>query len=400
MLFILSLMLISTVSFGQSIPSGTARYEALGYNPFIKDAAIDINRNPAWATKYKNYAFGDIGKDVVNDFQLKEQYAGINFYMLKNMSIGLVLNKFEDSFADTTFLGEANSKGVERPVVPLKLLYGWEVSPKVALGIAPYYSAWSKESGDSNYSKWNSRVLGGTAGILLNTNVGWIEASADVKTHKYKKDETIGNNNTINENFGGMSLNGYARAFFTASKSMNINIVPYVQFGMFNWEPRTTPAPANDDVSFSNMKLTAGCGVNMPIFDDAMFAGGVSFDYISNKKEHPSVNVTNTTSRFILPRFNIGIEWPFLNWLTGRMGYSRSVMSHKDETQSVKTTYTTVTEVSDAKQTITLGIGLHFNRFSLDLTVADKFLHEGIYFINGQSSAIFGALSASYNFAK
>jgi hypothetical protein len=98
---IILLLLVSSVGlFAQSIPSGTGRYEALGYNPFIMDAATDINRNPAWAGIYYNYAFGDIGtatssSEGGSDFVLDNQYAGINFHIGKMLSLGAVLTKMK-----------------------------------------------------------------------------------------------------------------------------------------------------------------------------------------------------------------------------------------------------------------------------------------------------------------
>jgi hypothetical protein len=77
-LVVLLLMVMAVGVYAQSIPSGTGRYEALGSSPYILDAATDIYNNPVWSSYYRNYAFGDIGRDVVNDFQLSGQYAGVS----------------------------------------------------------------------------------------------------------------------------------------------------------------------------------------------------------------------------------------------------------------------------------------------------------------------------------
>ena len=98
-LFIFAVLLFSNISYCQnnSIPGGPGRYEALGSSPFILDPVIDINNNPAWSGVYKNYVFANIGRNSVNQNQLTDQYAGVNFGIgtKKNMNLGLVLNKSE-----------------------------------------------------------------------------------------------------------------------------------------------------------------------------------------------------------------------------------------------------------------------------------------------------------------
>lgn len=397
---LLAIMLMSAVSYGQSIPSGTARYEALGFNPFIKDASIDINRNPAWTTQYRNYAFGDIGRDVVNEFQLKEQFAAVNFGISKEIALGMVLNKYEDRWndMDTSMI---SGYGINRPVVPFKLTFGWQASPNLALGLAPYFTSWSKETSDSNITKLNSIVFGGTIGLFSDLKGGWVEGAVDLKFHKYKKDATISNSQTVNENNGGLSLGVFARGFFNVNKQMDLNLVPYVEFSMFNWDPRqTVPTLAGDDKSYKNMSFGGGLGINMPIFDKGLLAGGISLGYVSTKNEQPSANNTHTITNFIFPAFNLGLEWPFTEWLTGRLGYQRAVGSEKDETIKTKTTYTTSTFVTDADHTITAGLGFHFNRFSIDGVIGEKFLKEGVYIVSGRPNNLFGMLSASYYFGK
>lgn len=401
---LLGIMLVTSVSFGQSIPSGTARYEALGYNPFIKDASIDINRNPAWSTVYRNYAFGDLGRDVVgtDQYQLTEQWAGINFGVSKDVSLGLVLNKFEDRWTSYNDYINGQNLGIQRPVVPLKVLFGWQMSPKFALGVAPYYAGWSKETQDTsnNLTKWSSSTLGGTIGLLGKLEGGWIEGAVDVKTNGFKFDQTIGTTNNKNENEGGLQMNVYTRGFFTVNKNLGVNLVPYLNFAMFSWNPTTTPVLAGGYPKYSDLSFMGGIGINMPVLDNGLLAGGLSAGYHSFETKYESVNLTNKVSEFVLPQFNLGLEWPFTEWLTGRAGYSRSVYSTKDEWTGAANMYTTQTGVSDAKQTITCGFGLDFNRFNLSGTVGEKLFKEGFYIMTGKTNDLFGVLSASYYFGK
>ncbi len=400
-IMLLGIMLVSSVSFGQSIPSGTARYEALGYNPFIKDASIDINRNPSWSTVYRNYAFGDIGRDAIgsDQYQLTEQWAGINFGVSKDVSLGLVLNKFEDMWTDFNRV----SNGVQRPVVPLKVLFGWQLSPKFALGIAPYYAGWSTEHDTVGLNeKRSSMSLGGTLGILGKLDGGWIEGAVDLKTNKFKNDNTVAGVNSVYENTGGLQMDIFTRAFFTVNKNLGVNLVPYLAFGMYSWEETSTPTIPSGYLKFSHMNFKGGIGMNMPILDNGLLAGGLTVGYYSFEKKQDVANQKETYSEFTLPQFNLGIEWPFTDWLTGRAGYSRSVISAKDEmtTGNAGTWFYSGTGVSDSKQTITCGFGLDFNRFNLSGTVGEKLFKEGFYIMTGKSNDMFGVISASYYFGK
>jgi hypothetical protein len=398
-IMLLGIMLVSAVSHAQSIPSGTARYEALGYNPFIKDASIDINRNPAWTTVYRNYAFGDLGREVVNQYELTEQFGAVNFGVSKDVALGLVLNKFEDNWTDFNRV----SNGVQRPVVPLKVLFGWQMSPKFALGLAPYYASWSTEHDSTSLNqKHKSSSLGGTVGILGKMDGGWIEGAVDVKTNKFKNDYTIAGVNSVYENEGGLQMDIFTRGFFTVNKNLGINLVPYLAFGMYGWNETTTPTIAGGYLKFSHMNFRGGIGINMPILGDGMLAGGLTAGYYSFEKKQEVANEKETYTEFTLPQFNLGAEWPLTDWLTGRLGYSRAVISTKDEytTGTAGTWFYSGTGVSDSKQTITAGFGLHFNRFSLDGTVGEKLFKEGFYILTGKTNDMFGMLSVSYNFAK
>jgi hypothetical protein len=53
---------------------------------------------------------------------------------------------------------------------------------------------------------------------------------------------------------------------------------------------------------------------------------------------------------------------------------------------------------SDNTQTVSLGAGFHFGRFSIDATVSERWLKSGINFVSGTNNDLFGVISASYNF--
>lgn len=61
---------------------------------------------------------------------------------------------------------------------------------------------------------------------------------------------------------------------------------------------------------------------------------------------------------------------------------------------------TSLTIASDPIQTINLGLGMQFGRFSLDGTIGEKLLKNSPYVISGQTNDLYGVISASYNFKK
>ncbi|MBN1633901.1 MAG: hypothetical protein JW917_07045 [Ignavibacteria bacterium] len=384
-------LMFTNVSFSQSIPSGTARFEALGYNPFLWDASIDINRNPAWAGYYHNYTFGDIGRDVINDFQLSSQFGAVNFGVSKDVSLGMVLNKREDRWNE--FVGTGGfAPSVAEPIVPFKLLFAY-ATKDFSLGLAPYIASWKMDSTiNSVDQEWSSMVLGGTIGTVIKFDKNLFEGAVDVKINSYEYTNTD-TNIADSKTDGGLQLGAFLRGKFYLAKGSSIAFVPYASFGMFNWTPNTGGVAGNE---IKNMDFAIGAGINMPVLDDGLMMGGLSFGYstyqVTDAFEYSSMR---------LPQFNLGLEWGFTDWLTGRLGYSRAVFS--DKVTVVAVTPNNVWNyqyASDATQTITMGLGLNFGRFSIDGTIGERLLKQGPYVFTGQSNDLFGMISASYNFKK
>jgi hypothetical protein len=414
---LLLLVIMTAGTFAQSIPSGTARFEALGYNPFIMDAAIDINRNPAWGSMYRNYAFGDLGRATGegSDFFLDDQYVGVNFGLGKMTTLGLVLNKDESAWGlfNDPFSSQRPDT-LTAPIVPLKLLFTY-ATKKLSLGIAPYYASFSRNnnfatSENVNEVDWSSSSLGGTIGAISTMKTGWVELAVDFKLNKFKRESTNSNpaSSEIIESEGGMQLGAFVRGWLLVNKPHKVNLVPYVNFAMYSWNPKVTTSPTATTTGQTDLKyftLNGGVGMNMPILDDGLLAGGVSTGLSSYERTANDTTLQDVKiDVFTLPQFNIGLEWSFADWFTARMGYSRSVMN-VDETYTgtgvvVNTQEYKKTVASNPDQTINIGAGFHFDRFSIDGTIGEKFFQRGPWVLSGRSTDLFGVLSASYNFNK
>ncbi|MCI0472320.1 MAG: hypothetical protein L0Y76_01920 [Ignavibacteria bacterium] len=404
-----AMMLISSVSFGQAIPSGTARYEALGNSPFILDASIDMNNNPAWTTQYKNYAFGDLGRNTVNDFELSDQWAGANFGVSKKINLGIVANKTESmwsAFSNWNSNYVVDSLGISAPIVPLKVLFGWQTSPNFALGVAPQFASWSSEndqtvSGVNSNLKKSSMTFGGTVGVIGKLNKSdWIEGAVDFKSNTFSWESTSPSGNQTIDNSGGMELGIFTRAFFVVEKSLSLKLVPFLSFDMYGFDPQNSASTAAFN-QYSWMNFMGGLGINMPVLDDGFIAGGLSFGY-SSYEDKLDGSGTFSANEFMLPEINMGIEWNFTEWLQGRVGYQRAVSngSYKWEATSGDVYENKNSFASNPVQTISTGLGFQFGRFSLDGTIGEKFYKQSPYIVSGKTQDVFGVLSASYNFAK
>lgn len=402
-LAIMLLFVMAVAAFAQSIPSGTGRYEALGNSPFILDAATDINNNPAWNNYYRNYAFGDIGRSVINDFELSDQYAGATFGVGKKLNLGMILNKRDDMWSAFNIDGWAgNNVGVSDPIVPFKGLIGYTASKNFHLGLAPYYAAWSRDStttGDTtavNFDQSGSSI-GGTLGFVYLIKKGWVEGALNFGMNKYKSEFSQGSNTTTYENEGGIEFGAGFRAWIYPKTNSKLAVVPVLGFSTYSWNPKVTSTTTLTGLNYSWLGLNGGVGINLPVMDDIQIAGGVIVEYNSFKADSGSFEYKSTD--FILPRFHLAGETSIADWLTGRFGYSRSVNMSKTETSSGSfTVERNETIPSSSIQTISLGAGFHFGRFSIDATVSERWLKEGINFVSGRQNDLFGVVSASYNF--
>ena len=401
-LAVMLLLFMAVGAFAQSIPSGTGRYEALGNSPFILDAATDINNNPAWNCYYRDYAFGDIGRNVINSFALSDQYAGVTFGVGKKLNLGMILNKRDDRWDLFNIDGwGGNNVGVSTPIVPFKGLIGYTASKNFAL--APYIAMWSADStttGDTNAVNYtaSSYAIGGTLGFGYIIKKGWVEGAVKFGMNKYKNEVTMPGNTTTYENEGGIDLAANFRAWIYPKNNSKIAIVPVLGFSTYSWDPKVTSGSVTmTGLNYSWLAFNGGIGLNWPVSDDIQLAGGVLAGYTGYKADSGSVTIKNTY--FEAPRFHLSGETAIADWLTARFGYMRSVTFTKNsnETGSV-TVERTYTAASNYDQTVSLGAGFHFGRFSIDATVSEQWLKQGINFVSGTQTDLFGVVSASYNF--
>lgn len=404
-LAVMLLFVLAVGAYSQSIPSGTGRYTALGSSPFILDASTDIFNNPAWNNYYRNYAFGDLNTSAVisdNRGESSDDFAGnvgVTFTVGKKWNLGMIVNRRQDSWSSFT------SFAAVRPIVPFMGLIGYTASKNFHISLAPYVSMGSSKKTDTTgaLNIENSSIsIGANLGFMYLIKKGWVEGAVMFRMNSYKNDSSFTDFSSVSENDGGMEFGIGLRAWIYPTKGSKVAVVPVLGFNTFSFTPKNTTTTGGNTVSSigsdnSRMSFYGGVGLNWPIIDDIQIAGGVTASY-NQLKLTDTTNETKFTS-FVAPNFNMALETRITDWITARLGFNKSINMNKFENNNASVTASELTTNSDAS-TVSLGTGFHFGRFSIDATVSERWLKQGPNFVSGQSTDLFGIISASYNFNK
>jgi len=406
-LAVMLMFILAAGVFSQSIPSGSGRYNALGNSPFILDAHVDMLNNPAWNSYYKDYAFADLSPYSGSEFT---GHAGVNFAVGKQWSLGFIVNKRQDAWEN--FRTSSNTfipANISSPIVPFMGLIGYQASKTLYVSLAPYYASWSYKQtiSDTNFVDFDNSTssMGANLGFMYLMKKNWIEGSFNFRMNKYKYDSTLGSYNAHLENDGGIEFGAMFRGWIYTSKNSKIAVVPLISFNTFSFQPKLTGTASAIGLNYSSMNFGGAVGLNWPIMDDIQIAGGIGANYLSSKADSNNYEIKD--NKLIAPSYNLALETKIADWLTGRMGFSRSIVSSSytnNTTIPPQPTFTaeyTGTSPSSDASTFSLGAGFHFGRFSIDATVSEAWFKHGINFISGgDSNDLFGVVSASYNFKK
>jgi len=406
-LAVMLLFVLAVSTYSQSIPSGTGRYTALGSSPFILDASTDIFNNPAWNNYYRNYAFGDLNTSATigspeTSGESSDNFngnAGVTFGVGKKWNLGMIINRRQDSWSSFTGLASVN------PIVPFMGLIGYSASKNFHVSLAPYVSMGSSSKTDTNLATNvdNSAMsIGANLGFMYLIKKGWVEGAIMFRMNSYKNDSSFTGFSSVSDNDGGMEFGVNLRGWMYPTKGSKVAVVPFLGFSSFSFTPKNTTTIGDSTVvttgsDYSSMSIYGGVGLNWPIMDDIQIAGGVTALY-NTSKVSDTASETKTTN-FIAPGFNMALETRITDWITARLGFSKSINMYKKE-ENNSTIEISDLRANDDASTVNLGAGFHFGRFSIDATVSERWLKQGPNFVSGQSTDLFGIISASYNFNK
>jgi hypothetical protein len=381
---------------------GQARIYSMGNNPYIIDPEF-IKLNPAWASDYYNFLWGDIGSNAGAAFgdNSNGQFAGLNVRINSRFTVGgLVTVNTANPFVSISTLDPYglvqtinNVIGINR-VVPLNNNFEALASLKYGrstfgLGIA--YAATQNEFdrvgqtaeiGDASQFGINAGMLSRLTGnITIDAGISLIFPSASYQP-------VAGNNTKLSQTI----ILFDARSFINVSR--RLAFVPLITLQSASGS-MDAGGSSGDLPSLFNFRI--GAGANYKI-DEFLLAGGIGVEFNSQKTPSvPNVSPELTNSSVEFPVWNLGAEWIATKWLVARLGYMASTNNSTTETtySTTQTNQNIVTSYSPG--TVTLGIGLRFGGFSLDATVNSDVIRQGLNIIGG-GGPTFAYVSTSYAF--
>ena len=458
------LVLAAGTLFAGPLPGGIARELALGgstlspivggpnivLNPFIVNDPTIALLNPAYQGKYRDYAWMNLGGGTplgtnAADNVYGKQFGGVNFSFGKELALGVNLS-YDPSFANlvvgnlSSFINslpeaDRGGRGAQvglPPVEVFEAVASTEIG-SLDVGFAFLYG-WARNTSTSSNSpslastdyKLSANVIGFRFGIAMDMGAGMgFDADAAIRFDNVTDNEDSKNTLGVATNLGDFS--GSATEIqldgrFHLKMSNRVNFVPYATFMNVSEEPKRDSPPTGITTQIGSAKRTymlfaLGAGMEYKV-NSFYLAGGVSFKTASQKTEQSTIppvsTSTSTNTELSFPQINLGMEFVFTEWLTGRMGYYRAFHSesYKSEFSAAGTSSTSESTLAHSNSNVvfgslagadnslvTLGLGFTFGNFALDATVSEDALRRGLGLIGSQDNLnTFGYMTASYCF--
>ncbi|MBK7629145.1 MAG: hypothetical protein IPJ23_14430 [Ignavibacteriales bacterium] len=399
------IFLFSLPSFAQEVVKkdlrygGYARLYSMGDNPFIVDPD-NIKSNPAYSSMYSNFLWGDIGSNNGIADEGIGQFAGFNYSLNKEFTLGALLarNDFNSSSIGSLDPGGlvnlVNTNATGADIVALnnnfELLSSYRFGNFV-LGLGLSYASTTNDftpatgTGDKN----SASQLGVNVGFMADLSPSFkfdVDFALALPSATYEP----GTGDKVSASNTFMAAN--VRAFLKLSNKFTL--VPIV--GFYNGSGKVDVGAQSTDLP-SMMSLSAGVGLAYQV-ENLIISGGPSFAYQSTTTAsvaNASPELKNSTLTF--PAWNLGAEWYFTDWLIGRLGYVASTYSRTNQTFASSTTVDENSRTGFDNGDVRLGVGFRFGGFNLDATVNDDVLRQGLNLIGG-GTRTFAYLSASYGF--
>ncbi len=386
---------------------GYARLQGLGANPYIEDP-YTITVNPAYASVYYDFIWGDLGSTVTafgNDGA--GQFAGFNFKVSDGLVIGGLLSR-----ADFNGLSISSVKPCSLLVSQINSVMGsgTVIAPgnnlealaslnlgKFNIGLGVSYASSSKEytpGTGGGSTEASASQIGFNVGVLTNTSLLKLDAGISLLLPSASYKPATGSETKFSQTI----LQAQARLFYKMSSK--VALVPSVTFltGSGSADLPSGTGTKSSDLP-SQMLIGVGVGINYQI-GDVLIAGGPMFARASQTTpEVENASPELTSSYTLFPIWNLGLEWKIADWLVGRLGYVAVNGSTTTESSNA-TDYKKIDEYVQSFYGVnkaTVGLGFKVGKLSIDATVNDDVLRQGLANIGG-NGATFAYLSVSYGF--
>lgn len=454
------LAVASTSLFAQAKPGGIARELAMGaartdrnvaMNPFIVMDPSWMIGNPAYLMKYSDYAWFNIAGGTVNGYGGENvygnQFGGVNFSFGKEIAIGAILS-YDASVTNNlwaplnTYIGAstrpaanpARGMGSPLPIEVFEVLAAFDMGDlEVGLGLS---YGWSNQDMENTTAPPNSltseaslaaHTLGLRAGLRMDMGGGSaFDAAAGVRMDKVTDKYSVGGtgNGTGESEYGASATEIEALARLSLKMSKRFTLVPYGVMRLYSTTPEEAArlvgqAETKYSYEASWFSMAVGLGGEVRV-KDFYLAGGLSYAMMKQKTEtNPnstptSKTTTSTQTITAFPVFNLGVEYPVLDWLMVRGGYYRAFANVAGKTE-VAEGATSEQSLSlgnsgvayggyapagnDDNGLMTLGVGMHFGAFAMDACISEQALRRGLGMIGSADNInTFGYLTLSYSF--
>ncbi len=400
---------------------GFARLSGMGANPYIVDPFF-MTVNPAWGTYYDNFLFGDLGSGAgtSTDFAAggTGQFFAANFDLGSDLTLGGFLSRNDfQSFAITSpdplskipgynlgVVNRINTLGIAPTVVPLNNnveLFGTLRKGRLAFGLGLSYASTTNEINNAGNpplggsTQATASQFGVNGGILADfTSSLRLDAGASLIFPGSNFKPAIGAETSVSETIIMINARLFTKlsskvtlvplfTFITASGSQNLGLGD---------STRSTDLP-----SFTAFNV--GLGVNYSV-GDFLLAGGLSLANASITTPSSPFTPELSTSYFFFPLWNIGLEWNMTDWFVARLGYvattaKQTIESPATQTPTPSDKNESITTLFIGPNGATVGVGFRFGDFSMDATVNEGVLRQGLNNIGG-GGPTFAYLSVSY----
>lgn len=415
-LIISCLILVMATAFPQEVKKtgGLARLTGMGGNPYVIDPFFNTV-NPAWNGVYNNFVLGDLGSVSGSPFSAggNGQYISGSFQIGKQWTLGglLARNDFNGMSIALLDPGTNNSLGLpylgvvstvngiagQGSVVPLDNnveAIGTYSFGNSILGLGLAYASTTNDVTPPTIgsSEGSASQLGFNLGVIsdvtntLKLDIGF---SMAFPSASFKID-------SLNETNASQTLilvNG--RAFWDLNS--HLQLVPIIAFSSASGtiDSGGTSTSSIDMPSYTWFAF--GVGLNYQV-GDFLLAGGATFSTASLTV--PSVAQVSPELAYgatTFPIWNIGAEWNMLEWFVARLGYVAFTGNSSIEYPNTATTSTefVTTFFAPSQRGATVGVGFRFGTFSLDATVNEDVLRQGLNTIGG-GGPTFAYITTSY----
>jgi hypothetical protein len=384
---------------------GFARLQGMGNNPYVIDPYVSTV-NPAWAGYYPNFLFGDLGSST-GAFASGGvgQFISANFHVGSGLTLGgmLTRNDFNGGSIGRLDPGGLVSQinGIVGAGAVLSLnnnleLLGSYKSGNYVFGFGVAYASTTNENNPAtgNGTTGSASQIGFNAGFITKVNNILIDVGASFVLPSASFEPATGNKTELSQTIIGVN----ARAFFRHSSKLSF--VPSVVFATASGTADIGGATTTTSSDLpSATGISVGIGVNYEV-GDFLLAGGPGFATASVTQSSTPTSPELTTSVLVFPIWNLGVEWNMNDWFVARFGYVASTQKTTTETAASTTTVDeTIATTFQGPNGATVGVGFRLGNFSLDATVNEDVLRQGLSNIGGGgiAGATFAYLSLSYS---